>query len=813
MAPTEQSYHEGPSSSVPEKKRRIQRACDSCRLKKRSCDVLRISAQKCTNCVANSLDCTFTAPIAKRRSYVDALEARLELTEQLLRKLSPQSETPAATPRPMRSQWSKDSPILTHANGVPVAASSGPGVDLATLTIRSMNTPPPAPRGDDLEHIALTQNMGDLSVSQHRERFHGTSSGAMLVKTAVQLREGYEQRNIPWTSRRMKYWTFNPTKDHVPHVGPYVFPDADLLSALIDLYFTTTNLYYPLLHRPTFERSIEEGLHSRDTSFGAVVLLVCAIGSRFSDDPRVCGPGAEPLRCGWQYFEQLPHGINHLFVRPTVYHLQYYCLAVEFLAPSMPTACWTLIGFGIRVAQDVGAHRAMTMGPTTVESELWKRAFWGIVCMDRLCSTILGRPCTTQYEDFDVELPLECDDEFWENEDPALAFKQPPGKPSQIAFFNSFIRLTHILAVSLKMLYSLNKAKALLAVRDAAWEEHIVAELDSALNSWVDTVPSHLRWDPNLRDDNFFDQSAFLYCTYYQVQMTIHRPFIPMIRKGVTTALPSLAICTNAARSCSHISDISRRRKNGTPVPWLLSATFTSGLVLLLNVWSGKRTGLRPEMNSAISEVYKCMASIRVSEERWQSAGLSWDLLYELAAIGQLPLPTQLPPPASPAGDNSNKRRREEEPEPQEPHSIAAVHFPPYDDRYPTIAPHPASTVDQFAVLPTCSTDLGRLPVFHPYADGSSWDPTETSALESPDFAARRTPADDAVGVFSAEEPALMPGGGYPPGFGADLNAMANDVMAMWVNAPTGFESDDWETYLNIINELNQEPGTGGVQT
>jgi hypothetical protein len=198
---------------------------------------------------------------------------------------------------------------------------------------------------------------------------------------------------------------------------PYVFPEADLLSAFVVLYFANTNLYYPLLHRPTFERSIAEGLHERDSSFGAVVLLVCAIASRFSDDPRASIPGEDPLRCGWQYFDQLPHVIDHLFKRPSVYHLQYYCvssaslrsntplkllmkLAVIFLQHSMPAPCWTLIGLGIRLAQDVGAHRAKRAGAQpTVESELWKRAFWVIVCMDRTCSSALGRACTTQYEE------------------------------------------------------------------------------------------------------------------------------------------------------------------------------------------------------------------------------------------------------------------------------------------------------------------------------------------------------------------------------------------------------------------------------
>ena len=39
--------------------------------------------------------------------------------------------------------------------------------------------------------------------------------------------------------------------------------------------------------------------------------------------------------------------------------------------------------------------------------------------------------------------------------------------------------------------YSINKSKALLGFVGQQWEQHIVAELDSALNKWVDSVPDH----------------------------------------------------------------------------------------------------------------------------------------------------------------------------------------------------------------------------------------------------------------------------------------------------------------------------------
>ena len=51
---------------------------------------------------------------------------------------------------------------------------------------------------------------------------------------------------------------------------------------------------------------------------------------------------------------------------------------------------------------------------------------------------------------FDLDLPVECDDEYWDNEDPEKRFKQPPNKPSLITSFNLSLKLHQILAFSLR---------------------------------------------------------------------------------------------------------------------------------------------------------------------------------------------------------------------------------------------------------------------------------------------------------------------------------------------------------------------------
>jgi hypothetical protein len=107
-----------------------------------------------------------------------------------------------------------------------------------------------------------------------------------------------------------------------------------------------------------------------------------------------------------------------------------------------------------------------------------------------------------------VPLPTDCDDEYWEDVDPAFAFKQPPGKPSKVAFFISLLKLQRILAFAIRTIvstvsaqirekgisgaeksaqYSINKGR----LGGPEWQQRTVSELDSAINKWADTIPEH----------------------------------------------------------------------------------------------------------------------------------------------------------------------------------------------------------------------------------------------------------------------------------------------------------------------------------
>ena len=101
---------------------------------------------------------------------------------------------------------------------------------------------------------------------------------------------------------------------------------------LVDLYFVHLNPVAPLLHRPSFERQITQGVHIHKPSFGTVYLLVCAVASRYSDDPHVFVDDVESEMAehsaGWKYYEQVQMARRTLFEPPCLEDLQTYYVGV-----------------------------------------------------------------------------------------------------------------------------------------------------------------------------------------------------------------------------------------------------------------------------------------------------------------------------------------------------------------------------------------------------------------------------------------------------------------------------------------------------
>jgi len=427
---------------------------------------------------------------------------------------------------------------------------------------------------------------------------------------------------------------------------------------------------------------------------------------------------------------------------------------------------------------------------------------------------------------------------------------QPPNKPSTITFFATYLKLNQILAFALRTIYATNKAKAKLGFVGHQWDQHIVAELDSALNKWFDDIPDHLRWDPSQEDKTFATQSTCIQTSYYQLQILIHRPFISPAKLS-PLSFSSLAVCTNAARSCIHVCDIQRRRSN-VPLPHLHAALFTAGVTLLLSIWGSKRSGLI-DADKEIEDVHKCMAALKVCENRWYSAGRLWDILCGLAHAGGFPLPKS-------PGSVSKRARDSDIPGTVYPSTVSSTSKLPLTEGPRTIAGSKrASKINIFSPQPTSMAALqsGSLPMYDrsdqlpvqgqvhvpsnrsTRTQGDSWssalgDPTAVPVQQhisnahngSNAFDGLLTPAFSVDPVFYRQMGYDIPSSSNQAPSGGQrqyninsqqlhslvgvesnqeqLQVIDDEAFAVWNSVPGGFELDEWGTYMNQLS-YNQQ--------
>lgn len=167
-----------------------------------------------------------------------------------------------------------------------------------------------------------------------RQQYIGKSAALSLVHHAMVVKQEYITPDVPADLRRREFWSApasEGTSSELPKPH-YVFPETSLMDHLVDLYFAKLNCIIPVLHRPLFQSLLSQGLHLKDIGFGAVVLLVCALGARYSDDSRVILGDSRAENKGLRWSKQV-HVIEQLSCPPvSLFVLQVYCVSLSPLA-------------------------------------------------------------------------------------------------------------------------------------------------------------------------------------------------------------------------------------------------------------------------------------------------------------------------------------------------------------------------------------------------------------------------------------------------------------------------------------------------
>ncbi|WWD18291.1 hypothetical protein CI109_102741 [Kwoniella shandongensis] len=386
------------------------------------------------------------------------------------------------------------------------------------------------------------------------------------------------------------------------------FPEEKVALEMIDAFYSDVHPILPVVpehrFRPNYTRMMDR--HKRgdpvdDVGFVSVAFAIFALGERVLVTSRAWQRRRstaghmdyandtsypEEVEAGVQWFERAE--ILHYLNLRNVNHFQVYCLtllaAFQASVNRMPRA-WLLASQALRVAQDLGLHRATAQHVTFHQKQSRSRCWWTVYGMDRLLSLSLGRPLGVEDIDVDVPYPLlmndatlkRCRDEGID-EDGLGDYTEPYG-----CAMSGFVALTKLCKIGGEVAHLLH--------RPSMSVDHLVTavdELDKQLEDWLaNHVPTKYKTSSSTRSIQIV--SAVLSNTYFAILITLHRDFLPSNPNISRPGPPpppnahSVSRCLQAARSFIHSAATQRVLVPPSHhVALTCQYLWSSGIILLL---------------------------------------------------------------------------------------------------------------------------------------------------------------------------------------------------------------------------------------
>lgn len=300
--------------------------------------------------------------------------------------------------------------------------------------------------------------------------------------------------------------------------GSYDLPPKQLADSLLDAYFARVHRLYPFVHEQTFRLDYEriylrqdaEILAERPVSI-ALFYMVFAHGAEFCRSLS----DTDAVNMAADFVDKAKRIVfAHMFRQESLELVQSLLLMCQYLQSTLElNQCWSLVGLMIRTAISLGLHFNPPASETltTIEKEVRKRVWWGCFMVDRTLSMKLGRPpSVTSATAFDVDLPLDVDDQYISQD--LIVPRQPDYRPSLMLFFTHTIQQGRIIEKVLHELYRPNDSASKYPVespaKQSAKNSHVIGQtviLDGELLSWWNNAPAHLRDKPDVPDGPEFE--------------------------------------------------------------------------------------------------------------------------------------------------------------------------------------------------------------------------------------------------------------------------------------------------------------------
>ncbi|KAK3673324.1 hypothetical protein LTR78_006870 [Recurvomyces mirabilis] len=374
--------------------------CDRCYRRKGKCDKL----QPCGSCERAGVGCVYTDRTKERRftaDHVERLEKRIRQAEARNKSLADEL-----------------SRIRVGTPGDGKVSKALAAVNASNLTkARTTN----ADAVDELSYLAV-------STAGERRPYLGSASGILFaslvaskVHTSIPSAPATRVKTVPTTRDQDVNQSRAPTQRASRKYAD--LPTQQLAHGLVTAFFEDIHIAYPCLDPHALFDALgrvytQEGYYETRASSHEVfvlnmVLAIASVHIPTTDWQSI--PGAETHQT--RAFVEL----ESVMIHNTIETLQCLLLISIWRTTSGirddSASMWQTVGIALRMAIELGLHRESSFSVRPLgesdavqlqiyrQQELGRNCFWCVIAMDRITSSILGRPSGLLDSDIDTELP------------------------------------------------------------------------------------------------------------------------------------------------------------------------------------------------------------------------------------------------------------------------------------------------------------------------------------------------------------------------------------------------------------------------
>lgn len=500
------------------KRRRVTRACDTCRQKKVKCD----GKQPCIHCTVYSYNCTYDQPNIRNKKNTG-------IPTPSFSRIFGQG-TLAPSPSNVLADGSKLSQALVIFQNM---------MDTLFPSLK-VNVIDDQPLNFDFEKFRklvelAQQNRGSVNVG---------------IKDILDFYNG--NYISPMNSPRGDTSSTDDT-----NMGREIRIELPSKEVTLELVYTCWNkacVLFRFYHRPSLLEELDlfyslDPLNytDRQQKFLPFLYSILAVGCLFSRQLYTSTTRNDMLQDdGFKYFLEARKLIDITNVGDII-SIQTIVMMILYLQCSARLlTCYSYIGIGLRSALKEGLHRNLSIFQDTkrkldpIEIDTRKRLFFTIYKMDVYINSLLGLPRSLSEEEFDQVLPEELDDENITRQGYHHDLQQ--GRLSSSACANHHTKLMFIMSHIVSDLYPLKVKKSPTSTNVNQTPNYMhqkVSKLEFELKKWLDELPPELKPnDPNNHlmsqeiPEKFVLANFYLHLAFLNCQIMLYRPFIHFISHG-----------------------------------------------------------------------------------------------------------------------------------------------------------------------------------------------------------------------------------------------------------------------------------------